>query len=88
MEEQILKMIEHPIFPKEMMGDVTITPQVAAAKEITEHVMAFAVWFACESFNCFESGTIDDKIYFTNMDGEDVTPDDVYKFWDENINGK
>jgi hypothetical protein len=82
MEEQILKI---------MMKEFAHLNMVQASKvseNVTSMVMEFAIWFACESFEIFEQGTIDDKPYFSDLSGNEITPDEIFDYWFNNIRNK
>ena len=88
MEEQVLKILQKSIYYSNQHM-IRVNPLKGTSKEITAHVMEFALWLACDSFNFFESGTDEEEQnYFSNMEGEKVSLNDVYLYWFENINNK
>ena len=82
MEEHILKILKTHWTNHEY----PFANQEKAAKVITFHVMKFAIWFACDSFEDFEQGTDDQgNNQFFDMEGNEVTPEIIYKYWFNNV---
>ena len=82
MEESLRKIICH-----RSVKQLGMFERALIAKDITAHVMEFAVWFATESFNYFEQGSdgMGTNHFYEIESGDEVTPENIYKYWLINI---